>query len=174
MASGIPRASASATTGTRMTAAPGSVISPVGWVYRPPRCRCTSRLAAVIVPHRSSGSAQAVFPAMAGTHQVVESIPMTTSATVAISGNSLRAGHGAAGPGPALAVPAPSTASLRTTVTAAKLAHVGLPGPRWAPVPGDASGGTAERSGGGHANRPIGTDEPVGDPGRVWPACRLH
>ena len=68
---------------------------------------------------------------MAGPHQVVESIPMTTSATVAISGNSLRAGHGADGPGPALAVPAPSTASLRTTVTAAKLAHLGLARPRW-------------------------------------------
>src|SRR5580704_6106016 len=64
MASGIPAASATATTGTRMTAAPGSVISPVGWVYRPPRCRCSSRSAAASVPHRSSGSAQAVFPAL--------------------------------------------------------------------------------------------------------------
>ncbi len=68
---------------------------------------------------------------MAGPHQVVESIPMTTRAIVAISGNSLRASHGADGPGPALAVPAPSTASLRTTVTAAKLALPGLARPRW-------------------------------------------
>src|SRR6266566_5087317 len=136
-----------------MTAAPGSVISPVGWVYRPPRCRCSSRPAAASVPHRSSGSAQAVFPAMAGPHQVVESIPMTTSATVAISGNSLRAGHGAAGPGPALAVPVPSTASLRTTVTAAKLAHLGPARPRWLQYRGTPQ--AAQQSGAAVATRTV-------------------
>src|SRR5262249_59334202 len=38
--------------------------------------------------------------------------------------------------GAAPAVPVPSTASLRTTVTAAKLAHQGLAGPRWPQYPG--------------------------------------
>ena len=48
--------------GTKMTAVPGSETSWVGKVYRPARFRCASRWAAMSVPHRSSGSAQAVLP----------------------------------------------------------------------------------------------------------------
>ena len=40
----------------------GSETSWVGKVYRPARFRCASRWAANSVPHRSSGSAQAVLP----------------------------------------------------------------------------------------------------------------
>src|SRR5262244_526766 len=90
-----------AATGTRITAAPGRLTSPVGWVYRPPRSRRASRWAATSVPHRSSGSVQVVRPTMAGPHQVVTAIPMATRHTVASTGNSLLTGHGlAAGAGP--------------------------------------------------------------------------
>src|SRR5579859_4979018 len=152
-ASESPAASATATSGTRMTTAPGSDTRPVGWVYRPPRCRCSSRSAATSVPHRSSGSAQAVLPAMAGPHQIVESIPMTSRAAVASSGGRRRASRCRDGPGPAPAVPAPSTASLRTTVTAAKLAHRDWPGHHGSGT--RRAGPAAERGGAAVATRTV-------------------
>src|SRR5215472_1481137 len=95
-----------ATAGTRMMAAPGSETSWVGRVYRPARSRCASRRAAISVPHRSSGSAQAVLPYRRGP-QIVPAIPAATMITVASSGNSLRTGHGARPPAGPPEVPLP-------------------------------------------------------------------
>src|SRR5215831_20959491 len=76
---------------------------------------------------------------MAGPHQIVEHIPMSRRPTVASNGSTLRASRGAA-PGAAPAAPVPNTASLRTTVTAAKLAHRRLARPRWLQYWGEQSG----------------------------------
>src|SRR5215470_6167744 len=100
-----------AATGTRITAAPGRLTSPVGWVYRPARSRRASRWPATSVPHRSAGSVQVVRPTMAGPHQVVTAIPMATRHTVASTGNSLRTSHRlCAGAGPSTPAGALGTA----------------------------------------------------------------
>ncbi len=100
-----PAASITATTGTRITAAPGRATSRVGPVYRPLSRQCSSRWAAASVPHRSSGSDQDDFPTRPGPHQIVEAIPTAMRPMAASSGNSLRTDHGA-GFGPAARGPA--------------------------------------------------------------------